>query len=31
MRAMAVNTLYGFSGSSEMNIVKSYWLKQVEL
>ena len=27
MRAMAVNTPYGFSGSSEMNIVKSYWPK----
>ena len=25
MRAMAVNTPYGFSGSPEMNIVKSYW------
>ena len=27
MRAMAVNTPYGFSGSPEMNIVKSYWPK----
>ena len=25
MRAMAVNTPYGFAGSPEMNIVKSYW------
>ena len=27
MRAMAVNTPYGFSGSAEPNIVKSYWPK----
>ena len=27
MRALAVNTPYGFSGSPEMNIVKSYWPK----
>ena len=27
MRAMAVNTPYGFSGSPEPNIVKSYWPK----
>ena len=27
MRAMSVNTPYGFSGSPEMNIVKSFWPK----
>ena len=27
MQALAVNTPYGFSGSPEMNIVKSYWPK----
>ena len=27
MRAMAVNTPYGFSGSDQPNIVKSYWPK----
>ena len=25
MRALAINTPYGFGGSPDMNIVKSYW------